>query len=204
MRIAHCLLAMMLMGCAHMDPPALAVGQAWRFLDAPSEDARIVIERIETRGDRRVVHASVVDLPMPPKARDLIARMEERRLEVSPEPVAENPPTQIILSGMLGAHGEWYSGSLLLDKATGVASIPHLAMYEDDLRSVLTELTDTERAPGEHFAFQYQLWEQGEREWPSLHDSELPIPLADRVRGALGGVPELLRTLENDAPASER
>jgi hypothetical protein len=55
---------------------------------------------------------------MPPQARDLIARMEEMRLEVSPEPVAEDPPTQIILSGMLGADGDWYSGSLLLDKAS--------------------------------------------------------------------------------------
>lgn len=186
-----------------MDRPELAVGQAWRFQDAPNEDARFVIGRIEPRGDRRVVHASVTDLPMPSEARDLIARMEERRSEVSPQPAAEEPPTQIILSGMLGANGEWYSGSLLLDKATGVASIPHVAMYEDDVRSVLIELTDTDRAPSEHFAFDYQLWEQGEREWPSLHDSELPISLAERVRGALGAVPELLRTLESDAPPSE-
>lgn len=204
MRPTTWFLALALGACAHMDQPELAIGQAWRFRDAPNADARVVIAHLEPRGRQRVVHASVADLSMPPEARELIATMEESGAEVANEPAASQPPTQLILGGMFGPEGQWYSGFLLLDLATGRASIPHLVLYEEDLRPALLELTETDRAPPEYFAFAFQLWEQGERDWPSLHDSELTIPLANRVRDALGSVPDLLQTLRNDAPPAEQ
>lgn len=81
MRLAICLFALLLVACAHMNQPELVVGQAWRFRDAPNAEARVVVARMEPRGDRRVVHASVTDLPMPPEAGDLIARMEETKAD---------------------------------------------------------------------------------------------------------------------------
>jgi hypothetical protein len=141
---------------------------------------------------------------MPSDARELMAAMETYAAEVAAEPVATESPTQVILGGMFGSDGEWYGGFLILDKATERASIPHVALYEDDLRPALTEMTDTAHPQYEHFDFAYQLWEQGEREWPSLNDAELTIPLASRVRDALRSVPNLLQTFRGDAPHSEQ
>lgn len=204
MRLVVCLLALVLGACAHMNQPELAVGQAWQFRDAPSTEARVVITRIEPRGGRRVVHVSVVGLPMPSEARELMETMETPAGEVAAEPATSEPPTQLILGGVFGSEGEWYGGFLILDKATETASIPHVAAYEDDLRPGLTEMTDTAHQQYEYFDFAYQLWEQGEREWPSLHDSELNIPLGSRVQDALRSVPDLLQTLRADAPNSEQ
>lgn len=187
-----------------MNQPELAIGQAWRFQDAPSTEARVVIARIEPRGGRRVVHFSVVGLPMPPEAGELIATIEAAAADVAPEPAASEPPTQIILGGMFGSDGEWYAGSLILDKASETASIPHVALYEDDLRSALTELMENDRPQHEHFAFDFQLWEQAERDWPSLHDSELTMPLATRVRDALRFATDLLQTFRSDPPQAEQ
>lgn len=202
MRLAVCFLVLALGACAHMNQPELAIGQAWRFRDAPSAEARVIIARVEPRGGRRVVHFSILGLPMPPEAGELIQTMEASVAEIAPEPAASEPPTQIILGGMFDQ--EWYSGFVILDKATESASIPHIALYEDDLRSAVTELIEIDRAQYEHFDFAYQLWEQGEREWPSLHDSELTIPLASRVRDALRSVPDLLQTLRSDAPSAKQ
>jgi hypothetical protein len=140
---------------------------------------------------------------MPPEARELTVTMEESRAQIAGSSAPSDPPSQIILGGMFGDGGEWYSGFLMLDTATETASIPHAAFYEQDLRQALLELTDAGRDPPESFAFAYQAWEQGEREWPSLHDSQLAIPLATRISDALRSVPDLVQTFRGDPPPGE-
>lgn len=183
-RLILCLAAL-LCACAHVSSTRFEPGQVWTLADATESEARLVIGAVQRRHGRTVIHASVVNLSAPPRAAEALERMH---LFFSPHEPQGEPLTRFMLGGMSGETEEWYAGTIELDVSpdapNGAVVIPHVALYESELRAAVSELVGADHPPVEFFGNSYELWRQGEASWPNLHDRELNRPLLRSIATA--------------------
>jgi hypothetical protein len=142
--------------------------------------SRVVIGTVETRGDRRIVHASVFDLPGPNAASTFFIALDEER----DRPIEADKPKHFIVSGMSDEKGGWSlltsDLSISADYRKSSIAIPHIVVYEDELRAAVSVLSGQESP---HFMFKSseQLWRDGENRWRELNDGDLNRPFRDRI-----------------------
>lgn len=166
-------------------------GDVWEFKDPAYGDAIVVVEAIEQPGETKLVHSSVFGLPGPHRS----AILFETIRELSEPEEFEGKPISYVMSGHYGNDGHYSSMSAVLslepDAERGEIAIPHIVVYEPELREAVSGLRPVDWSPHSMYDEAKALWEQGEQDWPELLEQELEWPFAGRIDTVMTTISEL-------------
>lgn len=153
--------ATLLAACASTgEPTAFAPNQVWTLADPPSPDARLVVDALQAKGGRTLVHYSVVmQAPREAVRRGLNLQVEDwGTLAMSRE---DPGPPQFLVDSAFLSDMRWRGWSVTAasayvpdERAPVVFQISGLTTYADVLRPALGRLAEAETPP--EFATQFR------------------------------------------------
>lgn len=167
-------------GGAHEFSP----GQVWRLKDPRFGNGSVTIGAMESRGNRKVVHASVSGLPGPPTNLPLFSALER-----DDPRIPEGEPLHFIVSGLADPEGEWsaLSADFAIPRSgpnTSIA-VPHIIVYEDGLREAVSVLERSGPPLHSMFDMNLKLWRDTEERWPQMNDGGLNLPVSQQLDAVL-------------------
>jgi hypothetical protein len=189
-----CLLAMLLVcACSTTgEPPAFAPNQVWRLRDPAFAEAKVIIGAVEPRGDRTVVHASVVGLPAPEATAHFFSELAQQ--DEGGE--SGQSPRRFLIGGAFGEEDEWLLPivdlSISPDDPDGSIAVPHIAVYQEELRESLSRLEVAGGRPHEMYEDDVKLWRDVERRWPDLNDKNLDRSFTQSLAMVTHGVASVI------------
>lgn len=188
MRVLSLICTVLVTACASVGSnDDFAPGQVWRLADERFENASVVIGVVESRDDRRVVHVSVVRLPGPPSDLPLFAAVRTSRGAAN-----DSEPFHYIAAGLEGPGGvsSALTADILIpsDIADTSVSIPHMVMYEQELRGAVSGQERFDVSLHSMFDMHLELWRDTEERWPDLNDVDFEHRLSERLNAVLRAV----------------
>lgn len=181
MRVLVLICGALVAACGAVDQTAeFAPGQAWRLREANLGNAVITIGAVETRGDTKIVHASISELPGPPTTLPPFSTLE-------PAAVGANADAarHFIASGVVDPEGNWSpltaDFTVSPDSPNTSIAIPHIAVQAQALRNAVVAEATSGMPLHQMFDANLELWRQTEQRWPQLNDNDLEKPLPTRL-----------------------
>lgn len=179
-------------------------GEVWTLKPEFPDKAKVIIDRIEPREAKTVVHLRIVNLPAHPRMAEALGR----QYLFSPHPPRpeDMKPRSFLMSGISNPDDplEYFTGSVELnsgpDNPDGPVSIPHIALYEQDLLQSVSAKTSETRELSPTFTMYYDLWKTGEASYPDLNDADLDRPLSKTIDYSLKQVDNTIEGWLIDIP----
>jgi hypothetical protein len=118
--------------CACQPAERFHAGEVWTLKPGFPETAKVVIDQVEPRGGKTVVHFRIVNLPAHPRMAEALGRQYLFSAH-APKP-EDTKPRSFLMSGISNPDDplEYFTGSLELDpepgKPDGPVSIPHIGI----------------------------------------------------------------------------
>jgi hypothetical protein len=191
--------ALLLGGCGQ--PAHFAPGQVWSLENPLYPNARVIVGAVDSRGDRLVVHVSIVGLELPPgglgkAAADLgrVAALLDPIPSSACAPPGPLPRSFAILSDGDDVWGwrsaddgersferssieDYSSGEARIDFEAGMQAaivvLPDVPIYDTVLRAGLGKLVGKGAAPDRELARHHDFWRSEDERLPDFFDEEL-------------------------------
>lgn len=163
-------------------------GEVWELENPAYENAVLLIEAVEKRGEKNVIHMSVFGLPGPHSSAILFDNLRE----MTEEQGLKNEPISYLASGHSDGNGRFTLMTAVLTLHPGAENsriaLPHIAAYESDLREAVSNIHLANRSSHSMYDELKDLWRQGEEDWPEILDHELEWPFSSRLEVVIHSV----------------